>query len=290
MRWGPHRFWSAMMCGNRLQSPIMCIFSPTAASTPKARQTSSALQPMPLCASFSTLRPMAPLLFITQPRRSKPILVYLARRAGKDDADLIQFLQHCRARRFEQPGPRRLRRALFPAACAGNFPRFQTSKAADPADSLYWELVAVDYCGVRPVRRFRTRLARLLHFESLWRSGSARIAGCLIAHARTWPGGHGAAVRGPRWHFIDSRDWPDESRRAIDGDGNDGDSARFCDHCAAFLGGRDCDAIAGRNLQRGRRDRRLSGGRTVDWRGRGRVLVADARRRRCVARYWQRRR
>src|SRR5260363_184007 len=45
-----------MMCGNRLQSPIMCIFSPTAASTPKARQTSSALQPMPLCASFSTLR------------------------------------------------------------------------------------------------------------------------------------------------------------------------------------------------------------------------------------------
>src|SRR5260363_318938 len=72
---GPHRFWSAMMCGNRLQSPIMCIFSPTAASTPKARQTSSALQPMPLCASFSTLRPMAPLLFITQPRRSKPILV-----------------------------------------------------------------------------------------------------------------------------------------------------------------------------------------------------------------------
>src|SRR5260363_340274 len=102
-----------MMCGNRLQSPIMCIFSPTAASTPKARQTSSALQPMPLCASFSTLRPMAPLLFITQPRRSKPILVWLARRAGKDDADLIQFLQHCRARRFEQPGPRRLRRALF---------------------------------------------------------------------------------------------------------------------------------------------------------------------------------
>src|SRR5260363_87149 len=72
-----------MMCGNRLQSPIMCIFSPTAASTPKARQTSSALQPMPLCASFSTLRPMAPLLFITQPRRSMPILFNFFSTAGR---------------------------------------------------------------------------------------------------------------------------------------------------------------------------------------------------------------
>ena len=157
------------------------------------------------------------------------------------------------------------------------------------SDPFYRQLFAVDHCGFGLVRRLCAGFAGLL---TLNRYGSEQALGLLVAlslvrelgpvvTALLFAGRAGTSLTAEIGLMKAGEQLTGMEMMAVD--------PLKVRGRAALLGGHCRHADSGGHFQRGRYFRRLCGRRAVDRRRFGRVLVADAGRRRCLERCGQRR-